>query len=314
MASVNAPPATRTATVARSILFDRNGLEPKWRVLLFLAGIFLVYPHTGRVANWLVAHRWMTGLDGWTAAQHLAFFAAIFITTVAAAWLERRSLADYGLPWMRAFGARFWEGAAWGSGVTTLQVALLQATHSVSFHSSGLGARTGVAFCGRWALTTLAIALFEECLKRGYLQFALGRSMGFWHAAVLLACLFGLEKLFDPAYREVIAFVSVVFYGLLVCLTLRLTGSLWFAIGFHGALEWTAVFVFGLSTPILHHPQGTLLTPALRGPAWMTGAHNGLVSSILTPLALAGVWIALQARFRPAAAAAPDHAPVSMAP
>ena len=267
---------------------------------MFFVALFFLWPQTARPANWLVAHRWISGLDEWTAAMHLAAFAAVLIPTVIAAWLERRSIADYGLPWKRAFGARFWEGAAWGAGVTTLQVALLQASQSISLHSAGLNIKTAFASCGRWAFAMLAIALFEECLKRGYLQFVLGRSMGFWPAAILLGSLFGLEKLLVPDYRNVIAFLGVVLYALLVCLTLRLTGSLWFAIGFHSALEWTAVFVFGMSTPILPNPQGTLLTPVFQGPVWITGGQSGLVASILTPLGFAFVWIMLRHRFRQA--------------
>ena len=230
--------------------------------------------------------------------MHLAAFGAVLIPTVIASWLERCPLASYGLPWRQALGARFWEGTAWGVGVTILQVGVLQASRSISFHLAGLNAQTALACWGRWAFTMLAVALFEECLKRGYLQFVLSRSMGFWPAAIFLGSLFGLEKLLVADYRNVIAFMGVVLYALLMCLTLRLTGSLWFAIGFHSALEWSAVYVFGISTPILRNPHGTLLTPVLQGPAWITGGQSGLAASILTPVTFILVWIVFRYRFR----------------
>lgn len=281
----------------RSLLFDREGLRPRWRVLLFLAAVFLLWPQTARPANWIVARGWTTGLDEWTALMHLAAFAAVLIPTIIASRLERLPLASYGLPWRLAFRANFWEGTAWGLGAITLQVGVLRATHSISFQLSALTARPTLAFAARWAVTMLAVALFEECLKRGYLQTLASRSLGFWPAAIVLGCLFGLEKLLVAEYRNPIAFVSVVLYALLMCLTLNLTGDLSFAIGFHSAMEWSTVFVFGIRTPIIPNPQGTLLKAVFQGPAWTTGGHSGLMASILTPMWILLVWMALRARF-----------------
>jgi len=299
---VNAPPAVvsraRKASPEHPLLFDSEGLRPRWRALLFLAAVFILWPQTARPANWAVARGWINGLDEWTALMHLAAFAAVLIPTIIASILERRPLASYGLAWRQTFRANFWEGTAWGLGAIAWQVGILRVTHCLSFQFSALTALASFAFAGRWALTMLAVALFEECLKRGYLQALSSRTLGFWSAALVLGSVFGMEKLLDPAYRNPIAFVSVILYALLMCLTLKLTGDLWFAIGFHCAIEWSTVFVFGIGTPIIPHPQGTLLKAVFQGQTWITGGHNGLMASILTPVWIVLVWIALRLRFR----------------
>jgi len=283
-----------------TVLFDREGLRPKWRVLLFLAAMFMLWPQTERPVNWVVARGWVTGPGHgeWTALMHLAAFAAVLIPTLIAARLERLPLDSYGIPWRQAFRGMFWEGAAWGLAAISLQVCVLQAIHCISVHLSGLSGRTSFAFAGRWGFTMLAVALFEECLKRGYLQTVCGRTLGFWPAAVVLASLFGLEKLLVPDYRTLIAFLSIVLYALLMCLTLKLTGSLWFAIGFHCGVEWCTVFIFGIRTPIIPHPEGTLLNVVFKGPAWITGGQSGLMASILMPLLIIALSLVLRVRFR----------------
>ena len=73
---------------------------------------------------------------------------------------------------------------------------------------------------------------------------------GFWPAAALLSLLASLENLLSPAYRNVVAFASSLLYGLLFCLTLRRTGNLWFAVGFHTFLAWGTILC-GLGLPPL---------------------------------------------------------------
>ena len=41
----------------------------------------------------------------------------------------------------------------------------------------------------------LLVGLFEEFLLRGYTQFTLARGIGFWPAAVVMSCAFGLIHL-----------------------------------------------------------------------------------------------------------------------
>ena len=63
------------------------------------------------------------------------------------------------------------------------------------------GARI-VRFAVFWAVFFLLVGFFEEFLLRGYSQFTLTRAMGFWPAAVLLSCMFGL---IHPKWRRAMA-------------------------------------------------------------------------------------------------------------
>jgi hypothetical protein len=121
----------------------------------------------------------------------------------------------------------------------------------------------------------LGIALFEQSLKRGYLQFTLGRALGFWQAAWLLSVLFTLEKLL--AYRNPLALISFLVTGLLASLTLRRTGDLWFAVGLQTGLEWGMVFLFGMGLSIpTRRPPGTLMRVEMQGPVWLSGGEDGI--------------------------------------
>ena len=45
--------------------------------------------------------------------------------------------------------------------------------------------------------------------------------------------------------------VSIVLYALTVCVSLRLTGNLWFAIGMHAAGDWVETYIFGCPTAVI---------------------------------------------------------------
>ncbi len=145
-------------------------------------------------------------------------------------------------------------------------------------------------------MALLGLALFEQSLKRGYLQSTLGRALGFWQAAWLLSALFTLEKLL--AYRNPLELTGFLMANLLACLTLRRTGDLWFAVGLQTGLEWSMVFLFGmgLSIPTLR-PPGTLMRVDLEGPPWLTGGENGIYASAFFLALVAFLAWGVQRRF-----------------
>ncbi|HEY1470510.1 MAG TPA: hypothetical protein VGF61_15815, partial [Candidatus Acidoferrum sp.] len=80
--------------------------------------------------------------------------------------------------------------------------------------------------------------------------------------------------------------LSVVSFGLLLCLFLRRTGNLWCAVGFHLGYDWGQTFLYGVPNSGLL-PSQTLLNASLSGPRWLTGGTVGPEASIFCPIVLA---------------------------
>lgn len=277
------------------LFFGPEGLKAKWRTLLFVIGMVLSMELTLLPVNALSSRGLLRSPDAWTAGVQWAAFAAALLATLAASLLERRLLGRYGLPFRAACVARFGEGVLWGVGAASLLALMLVASRSLSFEAGALrqdALRAGAL----WAAVMLGIALFEQCSTRGYLQFTLARSIGFWPAAWLLSMLFALENLLSPAYRSGLGALSSALYGLLFCLTLFRTGDLWFGVGFQAALGWGMVFLYGVGTP-LFRTRDALLRPVERGPSWLTGGRAGPEAGVLVVLLIGLLWIGLERRF-----------------
>jgi hypothetical protein len=60
----------------------------------------------------------------------------------------------------------------------------------------------------------------------------------FWPAAILLSLAFAGDHLVKPM-ENAPDILSLVLFGLFTCYTVRRTGSLWFAIGFHAAFDFS---------------------------------------------------------------------------
>jgi membrane protease YdiL (CAAX protease family) len=146
----------------------------------------------------------------------------------------------------------------------------------------------------QWGIAFLLTALFEESLLRGYLQSTLTRGVGFWWAAVLLSLAFGATHL--PNHGESpIGILSVVGAGLLFCLSLWLTKSLYWAVGLHGGWDWSQSYLYGVPDSgqvasghlFATHPSGGLIWSG--GP---TGPEGSLYVLPTMAIIALGVWIA----------------------
>jgi hypothetical protein len=224
--------------------------------------------------------------------------AASLVVIIALSWafgrLERRRLADYGLPWRSALGLRFWQGAGVGlASLTALMLALTVAGASrldPFAVPSGKSLLLAVAF----ALLFLVVALFEEFTTRGYLQFALGAGIGFWPAAVVTSLLFALPH-FGNGGESLLGVGNAAAIGLVFCLLLRRTGSLWAGIGFHAAWDWGENWLYGVADSGMVLPAH-LLHAAPAGPAWLSGGEVGpegsvLCTAVVMLTALACAWL-----------------------
>jgi hypothetical protein len=85
--------------------------------------------------------------------------------------------------------------------------------------------------------------------------------------------------------------------GLFFCLTLRRTGTLWFAVGFHAAWDWGESYFYSVPDSGTVAP-GHLLKTSLHGPGWFTGGSAGPEGSVLLFILMALIWVGFDRAYR----------------
>ena len=222
--------------------------------------------------------------------------------------VERRPWRVYGLPGKQAFGRLFWIGALWGfAGISVLLFALY-GLHAFAFGHLVLHGARVVRFATFWAAMFLLVGLFEEFLLRGYTQFTLARGIGFWPGALVLSSAFGLIHLRNGG-EQWRGLLAAAFIGFFFCLTLRRTGNLWFAVGFHAAWDWGETFVYSVPDSGMVAP-GHLLSSSRRGADWLSGGSVGPEGSVLCFVVITLVWIAFERTHPGASFRDPDILPL----
>jgi len=270
----------------RTVFFGPEGLKVGWGLAFYVA---IYYPLQ------FVATRWAfsvslgaEGLWSMTLAEFGVLLAAV-IPSLVLARVERRAWGTYGLPGRLAFGKLFWVGAAWGFASITLLLAMMYGVRVFDVGHLVLHGARIVRFAAFWAGFFLLVGFFEEFLLRGYSQFTLTRGIGFWPAAVLLSCAFGLIHL-QNAGEQWTGLLAAAAIGFFFCLTLRRTGNLWFAVGFHMAWDWGETFFYSVPDSGTLFP-GHLLKSSFHGPRWLTGGVVGPEGSVLCFVVIAVTWV-----------------------
>jgi CAAX protease family protein len=270
-----------------NIFIDDHGLRAGWRFLLYVGlwRVFLILITT--LVRYVQPHE-AHGIWQELIAE-LEFLASALLPTLVMAAIEKRPFGDYGLPRKCAFGKSFWVGAVWG--IVAISVLVLAIGGVGDFSLSGLalhGTRI-FKFALFWGALFLVVGLFEESLLRGYPQFTLTQGIGFWPAAILLSSLFAALHLGNPGETWV-GLLAVAAIGLFLCLTLRRTGTLWFAVGFHASWDWGESFLYsvpdsgGMVT-------GHLMRSSFHGSRWITGGSVGPEGSVLVFVVIALTWV-----------------------
>ena len=222
-----------------------------------------------------------------------AFFVALGTWVVSRR--EKRPLAAYGMPANQAFGARFWEGCVWGFVMLSLVLLIIRLTGHFQIDSVELSGAAIFKYGLGWGLAFYAVAIGEEFIFRGYLLFIYTRGMKFWYAALILSLLFGIAHLGNPN-ENVFGILQVVVVGMVFCLTIRRTGTLWLAVGFHATWDWAQTFFYGTPDSGLLG-VGRLLNSSSVGPKWLTGGSAGPEGSIVAFLVLLLFALLIHLRF-----------------
>ncbi len=276
-----------------TVFFDGDGLRPGWGVAFYVAMFYALE---------YVASRWAGSVDPggsglWSMMlEEFGVFVAAVVPAVVLARVENRPWGAYGLPGRRAFGKLFWVGAVWGFASITLLLGTMYGLRVFEVGHLAIHGMRGVKFAAFWGLYFLLVGLFEDFHFRGYLQFTLTRGIGFWPAAALLSGYFGWSHRLNEGERWT-GLLAAAMIGLFFCLTLRRTGSLWFAVGFHAAWDWGETFVYSVPDSGTGFP-GHLLKTSLHGPAWLTGGVVGPEGSLLCFVVIGVVWVVFARIYR----------------
>jgi membrane protease YdiL (CAAX protease family) len=228
--------------------------------------------------------------------EEFGVFVAAVVPALVLARVENRPWGAYGLPGRQAFGRLFWVGAVWGFASITLLLGTMYGLRVFEVGHLAIHGMRSVKFAAFWALYFLLVGLFEDFHFRGYLQFTLTRGIGFWPAAVLLSGYFGWSHRLNEGERWT-GLLAATVIGLFFCLTLRRTGSLWFAVGFHAAWDWGETFVYSVPDSGTLFP-GHLLKTSFHGPAWLTGGMVGPEGSFLCFVVIGVAGVVFAKRYR----------------
>lgn len=272
-------PAAPQESGLRFIFSGPGGVRAGWRLLIFLAVLALFFSAGAIFLQPRIARRLGTDFS----APNLIIgetitFCFLLIATAIMGKFERRTLAGYGLPFRLILRKQFWTGALWGFVMLSVIVGLMDASHAYSPGGFALVPMAILKFGLLWGLGFLLVGLFEEFAFRGYLQFTLTTGMGFWPAAAITCVIFAGLHLSNPG-ENLVGVVEIVLIAFFLCLALRRTGNLWFAIGWHMAFDWGESFFY--STPNSGiHATGHLLNASLLGSKWLSGGSVGPEASV----------------------------------
>lgn len=182
-------------------------------------------------------------------------------------------------------------GAAGGFCLMGLAMASIAAMGGVHFGGPSLPplALLGYGFC--YVVIFILVAISEEGLLRGYPLIQLSRAVSFWPAAILTSLLFTALHL-GHDNETALGLTQVCAFGLLMAVSVRKTGGIWFALGFHAAWDFTETFVFGVPDSGTAS-AASLIVSQFSGAAWLTGGSAGPEGSLLIfpVLALLAVWL-----------------------
>lgn len=275
------------SSIVSRILLGPDGLRPIWRLLLYFCMYevlkFMVEIILSQLVQEPILQLWLMMI------AEAGLLVAALVPGLLLSRMEGRSFGAYGFPLRRDWGKSFAVGVIWGLAAITLLILCLRVVGVFHFGPLALHGFRVAKFALFWGAMFLLVGFYEESLVRGYSQFTLAQETGFWPAALVLSLVFGALHLDNPG-ETLPGICGAVCIGLFFCLTLRRTGNLWFAVGFHAAWDWSESYLYSVPDSGQLAP-GRLMHASLHGPKWLSGGPTGPEASVLLFVVLLIVWI-----------------------
>lgn len=262
--------------ILRTIFFNSRGLRAGWRLLIFVAIVLTLSFLADLVTTKIIHVNERAFLDpvSFIYAESQGLVLVLVVTWIMSR-IERRCFVAYGIPSVpEAFGRNLWIGVVWGIASTSAVIALIATLGGYRIHGLAIHGATLWYFTLLWLIASVLIGFAEEFQFRAYLLATLADGIGFWSAAIGLSIGFGALHYFFKPHERWEDFASTALLGLFMCFTLRRTGSLAFAIGFHAAFDFANLFVFS-GQNAGEFAVGHLVDTTWQGPDWLTGGLLG---------------------------------------
>ena len=287
--------APRSEGILGKIFLNDKGLRGGWRLLIYAAFVAALGFGGGIVLRQFIHPTRGVFSIGYSFTYEVFSFMVVSGAALIMSQIEGRSPGVYGLPLRGAFGKLFSQGCLIGLIEISALIGLIAAFDGYSFGGLALHGKEVLRWGMMWAVFFVFVGLFEEFLFRGYTQYTLADSIGFWPAAVVLSCSFGAVHLGNPGEGWVGA-AGVVAIGLIFAFTLRRTGNLWLAVGWHASFDFGETFLYSVPNSGLVL-EGHLSNASLHGPNWLTGGTVGPEGSVFSFLTMAILAIAIHFLF-----------------
>jgi membrane protease YdiL (CAAX protease family) len=289
--------------IARLFLNQDRRLRHIWRAAIFFALVTFGFPLlTQPLAEWVIRTYHIQPV---LSASNIAFAEGMnlvfaLVATAIFAAFEQGGLGAYGLPLARAFGADTREGFIAGLAMAGAVAIGMVVLGGMQIHGLALTGPALIMAGIAWLGANVLVGLAEELWFRAYFLQSLWKSIGFWPASLVIAAIFAALHYFFKDGENVWDVITLVSISMMLCYSVKRTGTLWFAVGFHIAFDFMQFFVIGTPNGNLI-PQGRMFDVTFNGPAWLTGGVLGTEASVLMYPAIALLWLYILLRYKPAA-------------
>jgi len=257
-----------------------DGVRAGWATCLFFVIVIGLAIAVGVVMHLLRhgAPRRAEITPGRTIVFELLMICVGLIGTKVMSLIERRSWLSYGLRAPHRL-KHLGQGLGWGIAVMSAVIGILVLTHAVTLDVASSDPSSVLESALLWALAFGLVAVNEELVCRGYAFFTLTSGTNATVAAILLSVLFGAAHIHN-LMESPSGVISAGLFGIVLSIAVWRTGSLWWAVGFHAAWEWTESFLFGAADGG-QITSGHWLTTHAIGPIWLSGGSAGPEASVV---------------------------------
>jgi membrane protease YdiL (CAAX protease family) len=283
----------------RKLFIGKDGLRAGWGLLIFIAILVALAFSVNRIAHKLYPASPSGPTPRAEITPSFIFiaesvpFLLVFLVTWIMSKIEHRPNSVYGFGGSHKFSL-FVKGLGWGVFCLSLLILILRGAGLLVIDHRLLFGSNVLRYGAIWLFGFLLVGLFEEYLVRGYLQYTLTRglaglyqlafktrhstALGFWTSAVIFSVLFGLGHGNNPG-ESPIGLFGAGLAGLIFCLSLWRTGSLWWAIGFHAGWDWSQSFLYGVADSGMMAQHHLLATHPV-GKPFLSGGATGPEGSV----------------------------------